>query len=128
MKLHHVGVAVATIDEGAREFRRFHGPQISCEVGPLHDPLQNADLHLFELLDGSRVELVAGRPVLATLAKGLNLHHVCYEVESVQGAVEEWHRRGAVVVSPPKPAVLFAGRLVAFVLTPLGLVEFLDAA
>jgi hypothetical protein len=31
-----------------------------------------------------------------------------------------------VVVSPPKPAVLFGGRLVAFVLTPLGLLEFLN--
>ncbi len=126
MKLHHVGIAVATIEDGAKTFRHFHGLQIARESGPVHDPLQNADLHLFELTDGSRVELVAGKPVLSTLGKGLTLHHLCYEVTSVQNAINEWHRRGALIVSPAKPAVLFGGRLVAFVLTPLGLMEFLN--
>lgn len=51
---------------------------------------------------------------------------MCYEVPSVEKAVAEWYERGAVLVSPPKPALLFGGRLVAFVLTPLGLVEFLN--
>jgi len=128
MKLHHIGIAVTSIAEGASHMRRFYGSRIGREHEPVHDPLQDADLQLFEMTDGSRMELVAGRPVLSTIGKGLSIHHVCYEVDSVQRAVDEWYEQGAVLVSPPKPAVLFGGRLVAFVLTPLGLVEFLDVA
>jgi len=126
MRLHHIGVAVTTIEEGAKQVRQYYSGQIAGETAPIHDPLQEADLQLFELRDGSRIEIVAGKPALSVLGKGLNLHHVCYETRSVEEAIEEWHRRGAVVVSPPKPAVLFDGRLVAFVLTPLGLLEFLN--
>ena len=127
MNLHHIGIAVVSIDEGAKQVRRFYAAQISRATEPVRDPLQTADLQLFELNDGSRIELVAGKPVQSALGKGLNLHHVCYEVQSVEKAIEEGHRRGAVGVSPPKPAVLFDGRLVALVLTPLGLMEFLNA-
>ena len=126
MNLHHIGIAVTSVEEGARQVRQLYGGQVAHEGKPVHDPLQDADLQLFEFKDGSRIELVAGKPAQSVLGKGLNLHHVCYEVQSVESAIEEWYRQGAVVVSPPKPAVLFGGRLVAFVLTPLGLVEFLN--
>ena len=126
MHLHHIGIAVTTLEEGEKQVRRYYAGQIVGETTPVHDPLQDADLQLFEMQDGSRIELVAGKPAQSVLGKGLSLHHVCYEVRSVGIAIEEWHRRGAVVVSPPKPAVLFGGRLVAFVLTPLGLLEFLN--
>jgi methylmalonyl-CoA/ethylmalonyl-CoA epimerase len=126
MKLHHVGIAVAAIDEGARQARKFYAEQIINEIGPVHDPLQDADLQLFEFRDGSRLELVAGQPAQSALRRGSTLHHVCYEVHSLEAAVAEWHGRGAVLVSPPKPAVLFGFRMVAFVLTPMGLTEFLS--
>ncbi|MCX7063004.1 MAG: VOC family protein [Proteobacteria bacterium] len=126
MQLHHIGIAVTTLEEGAQQVRQYYCGQISGETEPVHDPLQEADLQLFELNDGSRIELVAGRPAQSMLGKGLNLHHVCYQVQSVEKAIDEWYQRGALVVSPPKPAVLFGGRMVAFVLTPLGLLEFLN--
>ena len=126
MNLHHIGIAVNTLEEGARQVRRLYAGRIAREGEPVHDPLQDADLLLFEFRDGSRMELVAGKPAQSMLGKGLNFHHVCYEVRSVESTIEEWRRQGAVVVSPPKPAVLFSGRLVAFVLTNLGLVEFLN--
>lgn len=126
MRLHHIGIAVADIEEGARQLRRFYDGQIARESAAVHDPLQDADLQLFELQDGSRMELLAGGPAKLVLARGLNLHHVCYEVQSVQERIDEWYRLGALIVSPPKPAVLFDGRLVAFVLTSFGLVEFLN--
>jgi len=126
MRMHHVGIAVTTIEDGTRHLRQYYRGQIIHETEAVQDPLQGADLRLFELRDGSRIELVAGKPAQAALARGSSFHHVCYEVDSIEAAVDEWHRNGAVVVSPPKPAVLFGGRLVAFVLTPLGLVEFLS--
>jgi hypothetical protein len=33
---------------------------------------------------------------------------------------------GAILVSGPKPAVLFAMRRIAWIFTPLGLIEFLE--
>lgn len=127
MEMHHVGIAVDGIEKGADVLRRYYGEQIVCETGPVHDPLQQADLHLFELRDGSRIELVAGRPAESALRRGMSLHHVCYEVPSVERALDDWQQKGAVIVSQAKPAVLFGGRLVAFVLTPLGLIEFLSS-
>lgn len=126
MIFHHIGIAVFSLETGARHVRDFYAGNVVRETGPVHDPMQEADLQLFELKDGSRIEIVAGQPATSTLAKGFTLHHVCYEVGSVADTVQEWYARGAVIVSPPKPAVLFDGRLVAFVLTPLGLVEFLN--
>ena len=35
--------------------------------------------------------------------------------------------QGAILISSPKPAILFQNRLVAFLMTPIGLIELLNA-
>lgn len=126
MKLHHIGIAVRSISEAAESMSLLYADQIVDASETVFDPLQEANLKLFEFSDGSRIELVAGKPAESVLARGLNFHHTCYEVSDLHATVEFWQKNGGVVVVPPRPAVLFGGRLVAFVMNSLGLFEFLD--
>ena len=71
--------------------------------------------------EGVQVELVApagpGSPVAPFLAKGGGMHHLCYEVDLLEPQIETMKRRKAVVIRPPKPAVAFGGRRIAWMVT-----------
>jgi methylmalonyl-CoA/ethylmalonyl-CoA epimerase len=67
-------------------------------------------------------------PVTDFLKKGGGLHHLCYEVESLDKQLEFSQTIGAMIVGPPLPAVAFAGRRIAWVYTKGRLLlEFLPA-
>ena len=75
--------------------------------GPLTDPLQAVRL-LF-------------------LARGGGLHHLCYLVEDLETSLTRLRAKGCLITSPPKPAVAFEGRRVAFLVTrERQLVELLE--
>lgn len=124
MRFHHVGVVCANIQKTAAKLTPMLGAVASETV---FDPNQNAELCMLDMPDGSRIELVAGPVVAGYLKVRTSYYHVCYEVPDIAAAVQEFKSNGAVIVSPPKPAVLFGGRQVSFVQTPMGLVELLDA-
>ena len=76
--------------------------------------------------DGSYIELVSGAVVANFVKKRVTYYHICYEVDDISKAIEEMSKNGALVVSPPKPAILFGNRNVAFLMSPIGLVELLE--
>ena len=87
-----------------------------------HDPLQKVNVVFLQPAEeGVQVELVApagaGSPVAPFLAKGGGLHHLCYEVDLLEPQIETMKRRKAVVIRPPKPAVAFGGRRIAWMVT-----------
>lgn len=92
----------------------------------VHDEVQRADVCLVTLTDGTRIELVSGPTVEKLVRKGLSYYHVCYEVEDLEGALAAMEAHGCVRVSGPCAAPLFGGRSVAFVYSPLGLIELLS--
>jgi len=49
--------------------------------------------------------------------RGGGLHHCCYEVENPKEQISAMRREGALLAKPPKPAVAFSGRLIAWLLT-----------
>jgi methylmalonyl-CoA/ethylmalonyl-CoA epimerase len=55
--------------------------------------------------------------VSAFLKKGGGLHHLCYELNDLESHLQEMRARKAIVLRPPKPAVAFEGRRMAWVLT-----------
>jgi methylmalonyl-CoA/ethylmalonyl-CoA epimerase len=60
-------------------------------------------------------------------AKG-GMHHLCYEVGDIDESVRDMRSRGARLVRPPKPAVAFDNRRIAWVLTAENLlIELLEA-
>lgn len=122
--LHHIGIACDDIEAAAGFILRAFN--VSSDTGTLFDPEQNASVRLFNAGRPDAIELVTGPMVASLLAHRTSYYHVCYTTPDIAATLIEAKRAGALLVSPPKPAVLFGGRRVAFVYTPLGLVEFLE--
>jgi methylmalonyl-CoA/ethylmalonyl-CoA epimerase len=128
---HHVGFVVKSIAEIGEEFARSLGTEWSGEI--IHDPLQEAKVTFMFWggRQGPALELVepAGdkSPLHSFLTKGGGLHHVCYEVDSLDKQLQQSRSAGCLVVKQPLPAVAFGGRKIAWVYTPQKLlVEYLE--
>ena len=72
------------------------------------------------------LELISGKSVEDFLKRGISLYHVCYTVPDIHQAIADFVKDGVTVISPAKEAVLFAGKKVAFVYTPVGIIELLE--
>ena len=128
---HHVGYVVRSIAEIGEEFAMSLGAEWSGEI--IHDPLQEAKV-TFMFWGRPRspaLELVepAGdkSPLHRFLAKGGGLHHVCYEVDSLETQLQQSRGAGCLLVKEPLPAAAFGGRKIAWVYTQQKLlVEYLE--
>lgn len=124
MKLHHVGVACVDIKEKLNELKLT---QMVLSATPItHDPNQSADLCMLEMVGGYNLELVSGKPVENIIKKNITYYHLCYLVEDINDSITALTSHGFILVSPPKEAILFDGRLVAFLYGPFGLIEILN--
>ena len=126
MLLHHIGIACEDLPAALEEIRRTHDVTSHSEV--IFDPLQGAHLCMIHTANGADFELISGPQVDRLVKNRVTYYHVCYQVPKLESAIERMIAGGAIVVSPPKPAVLFDGRRVAFLLTGFGLVELLEDA
>jgi methylmalonyl-CoA/ethylmalonyl-CoA epimerase len=124
MQLHHIGVACADIEEGIERLCLIH--DVVARTPVVYDPGQDAQLVMLTLADRTRIELVAGRQVEAIVQKHIGLYHLCFEVEDIGAEIERLEAGGAKLLSPPKPAVLFDGRAVAFLYVDYGMIELLS--
>jgi methylmalonyl-CoA/ethylmalonyl-CoA epimerase len=128
---HHVGYVVRSIAEVGEDFAR--SPGATWDGAIIHDPLQEARV-TFMGQGGPQspaVELVepAGEnsSLHKFLGKGGGLHHICYEVDSLDTQLEQSRATGCLVVKSPLPAVAFGGRRIAWVYTRQKLlVEYLE--
>jgi methylmalonyl-CoA/ethylmalonyl-CoA epimerase len=121
---HHIGVACSDIDKAAKHFRLAY--DVTSDTGTVYDPLQKAHVRLFNEGQPGAIELVAGPAVATILTHRTSYYHVCYTTPDLPLTIERARQVGAMCISGPTPAILFGGRRVAFVFTPLGLVEFLE--
>jgi len=122
MKFHHIGIATKDLKKSL-EFieNNFDVVDVTQEI---FDKNQNATLQMVQTKD-MNIELVSGKMVEKLIKSNTTYYHICYEVEDIFKAIDEF--KGAMVISTPKEAILFNNRLVAFLMTPLGLVELLNA-
>jgi methylmalonyl-CoA/ethylmalonyl-CoA epimerase len=132
-KIHHVGIAVESIEESLRFHIDVLGMKQVSEV--VFDELQNvkvvllspsgdssADFALVEL-----VESVGSSPVDQILKQRNHLYHYCVEVQNIEESLNEARKKHCIIVLKPTPAKLFEGRRIAFVWTPSQyLLEFLE--
>ncbi|QOY92312.1 VOC family protein [Paludibaculum fermentans] len=119
-RLHHVGYIVDDVAQALPHWVASLEARWVSEI--FHDPLQKVSVVFLQPAeDGVQVELVApagpDSPVAPFLAKGGGLHHLCYEVDLLEPQIEAMKRRKAVVIRPPKPAVAFGGRRIAWMVT-----------
>ena len=120
MRLHHVGVVVSNIEEKRAAYTLLGYTE---RTGVIHDPLQTAYVQ-FLRLPGSDfyLELVApdGPDSKLTKATGRKqpLNHLCYAVTDVPRTCQLLLQNDWSLLSDPKPAVAFEGRLIAWVSSP----------
>ncbi|WP_214073850.1 VOC family protein [Mucilaginibacter sp. dw_454] len=123
MQLHHIGIACKDIGLELAHIHNLH--QVSTVEGPVFDAEQNATLALVTLTDGTNLELISGNPVQNLLKRQISYYHICFETDDINNQINQLLAGGAVLVSAPKPAILFKGRQVAFLQASYGLIELL---
>jgi methylmalonyl-CoA epimerase len=114
-QLHHVGVAVESLEEGLSTYLALLGATVEHRALVPDQGVEAASV----LVGTSRVELLAptaeDTPVGRFLAKrGPGLHHVAYEVDDVAAALGDLRAAGAELIDEAPRAGLF-GLEVAFV-------------
>jgi hypothetical protein len=124
MKLHHLGIACVNIEESLVYLKNnFEVIQVGKII---FDELQGVSLLMVYLKESIPFELISGETVKPFIKRNAFIYHLCYEVVNLPQSIITFVQNGATVVSPPKPAVLFAERPVAFLSTKLGLIELLQ--
>jgi methylmalonyl-CoA epimerase len=113
--IHHVGVAVADLDEAVRTYERLLGGTLEHRERVEEQGVEAASMRVGE----GRIELLAAlgddTPVGRFLAKrGPGMHHVAYEVSDVGGALADLAAAGAELIDAAPRRGLF-GLEVAFV-------------
>jgi methylmalonyl-CoA/ethylmalonyl-CoA epimerase len=122
MKFHHIGIACKDINEQLNLIKIIFPEAILKK--PIYDPLQNASLSLI-IMNDLTIELISGEPVKNLVEKGMAGYHICFSVSDMKKTITQLINNGAIIVSNPKPAVLFKNKNVAFLHTKLGLIELL---
>ena len=113
--IHHLGVAVADLDEALDTYERLFGAELEHRERVAEQGVEAASLRI----GADRVELLAAlgsdTPVGRFLAKrGPGMHHVAYEVDDVGAALHELAAEGAELIDERPRRGLF-GLEVAFV-------------
>jgi len=116
-RLHHIGMVVEDVQAAAAQYRRWFGFAPSRRL--VVDPVQQVRTLFLQTGQSVLLELVEPLSTTSPVARFLNqrggLHHLCYEVQDLERALETFRRQGALVVRQPVPAVAFRGRQIAFV-------------
>lgn len=118
-RLHHVGIAVRSINEAV--------PGLNS----VEDPIQGVRV-AFADLAGLTIELIEpaseNSPIDQSLTKGIKLLHICIEVPSLETAIDECQKHGFRKISTAQPAIAFDMRRIVWVFsTMFGLVELVEA-
>jgi methylmalonyl-CoA/ethylmalonyl-CoA epimerase len=113
--IHHVGVAVADLDEAVRTYERLFGGRLEHRA---RVDAQGVEAASIRVGDG-RIELLAAlgddTPVGRFLAKrGPGMHHVAYEVDDVRAAAADLAADGVELIDSEPRQGMF-GLEVAFV-------------
>lgn len=121
LRLHHVGYVVGDIEKAAAGFVSSVGAHWDGKI--VADPLQGARVSFLTIRpEDPQIELVEPDSPEAPTArflreKGEGLHHLCYEVKDLTAALRDMRAAGSLLAKPPKPAVAFGGRRIAWLLT-----------
>jgi methylmalonyl-CoA epimerase len=113
--IHHVGLAVADLDESIATYERLFGARLEHRELLAEDRVEVAVIRVGE----DRIELLAAieedSPVGRFVSRrGPGIHHIAYEADDVQASLDELAGAGAELIDhAPRPG--FLGLRVAFV-------------
>jgi len=114
-RIHHIGVAVADLDESIRLYRNALGAELVHRASSETEGLEAAVLRVGE----SEIELMAAlradSPVGKFMARrGPGLHHVAYGVADIDAALVAARETGLELIDA-EPRIGLHGRRIAFV-------------
>ncbi|HEV2029205.1 MAG TPA: methylmalonyl-CoA epimerase [Candidatus Dormibacteraeota bacterium] len=114
-RIHHIGVAVAELDESIRLYRSALGAELVHRAASESEGLEAALLRVgsdeIELMSALRDD----SPIGKFMAKrGPGLHHVAYGVKDIDLALAEARAAGLELIDS-KPRIGLNGRRIAFV-------------
>lgn len=114
MKLHHIGIVVPKITNSLDEFEKFPFVESASEITLISSQKVNV---CFLKIGDFNIELIEpiteDSPVSNFLKNSGGIHHMCFEVENLNKALEDFVQKGArIIVEPVKG---FEDRLIAFV-------------
>ena len=116
-RLNHVAIAVRDIAKAADVYRKTLGAEVSGAV-PQHE---HGVTTVFITLPNTKVELISPLGERSPISGFLDrnpfggIHHVCYEVDDVEGASRLLIEKGARVLGDGKPKIGAHGKPVIFV-------------
>lgn len=121
--MHHTGVVVRDIELHYQKYMQHFLPGGLGEI--YFDSLQEAKV-TFLVFGDSRIELVEPTNPKSPMSRLLEkkpatYHHICLLTDDIDRQLDECREVGQFVVSPPKPAVAFGGKNIAFVMGRDGL-------
>ena len=125
MKFHHIGIACQKdkVKKLISFFSLFRGKLIKN----IFDDKQNANLYLIKIGD-IYFEIIEGKVVKNLLKRGISIYHICFISDNLEEDIKLLTNFGCILISPPKPAVLFNNKKVCFLLTPFNFfIELLEA-
>jgi len=115
-RLNHVAIAVGDIGKAADVYRHVLGARVSEAVAqPDHGVTT-----VFITLPNTKIELLEPIGEASPISKFLErnpdggIHHVCYEVDDIDAALDMLKERGARVLGDGKPKVGAHGKPVLF--------------
>ena len=117
-RLNHVAIAVPDLKLATAAYRDTLGARVSEPV-----PLPGHGVTtVFVELPNTKIELLeplgANSPIAGFLAKNPKggIHHVCYEVEDIEAAVDRMKAKGATITGDGRPRIGAHGKPVVFLL------------
>ena len=128
LKVHHIGYAVANLQQSMGAFQNLGYTIVS---GPVRDEKRNVEIAFVDN-NGYLVELISPlneqSPIRNYLDKiGNTPYHLCYETNDIEGAIETLRKQRFMIVEKPSEAVAINDQRVAFLYHPrIGLLELLE--
>jgi methylmalonyl-CoA/ethylmalonyl-CoA epimerase len=125
LNFHHIGIACDNMQEVIDFVENSFNITKKSKIIFLEN--QGVDACLLRNDDGTNIELVSGKTIENFVKKKQFLYHSCWEVGNIDKSIKSFVDNGSLLISEPKPSLLFDNRRVAFLYTDVGILELLEA-
>lgn len=129
MIVHHYGFLTKNIEKSLRAFEKL-GYEKTSDL--INDVQRGIDILFIESKNNQVIELVSPNQTESVVNSVMKSHvnsiyHICYIVKSLELSIESLSKENFVLIDPPKPAVAFNGKKVAFMMSRhTGIIELLE--
>lgn len=129
MVIDHVGIVVASLEEGVRQWEELFGYRKNSEI--VVNTRQKVRVVFLAKDDSLTVKLIEpsepASPVAGFARKGGGLHHLCFRCGDLKSEMSVLKQKGAHFIVPPQPGEAFKNHEITFFLAKNNLnVELID--